>query len=196
MTPAIGIFTVDATLTVRTWDDWVARASGVPTTVARGRPIAELVPDLAARGLLARFEQVLASGEVQVLAPAFHHYLIPCAPAAPSAHFDRMQQRVTLGALREHTRIVGVMATIEDVTARLDGERALAEALRSPDPAVREAAAQQIAAAEAIEEPRVFEPALRDDNWRVRRAAVDGLSRARPSRHARVAADGAARRAS
>ena len=42
---------------------------------------------------------------------------------------------------------------------------------------MREAAARQVAAAEAIEEPRVFEPALRDDNWRVRRAAVDGLSR-------------------
>ena len=177
MTPAIGILTVDATLTVRTWDDWVAQAAGVPASAARGRPIAELLPDLAVRGLLARFEQVLATGEVQILAPAFHHYLIPCAPSAPSPHFDRMQQRVTLGPLREDTRIVGVMATIEDVTARLDGERALAEALRSPDAAVREAAARQIAAAEAIEEPRAFEPALRDDNWRVRRAAVDGLSR-------------------
>lgn len=177
MTPAIGILTVDARLEVRTWDEWVARATGVPASAARGRPIAELVPDLAARGLLARFEQVLATGEAQVLAPAFHHYLIPCAPSAPSPHFDRMQQRVTLGALREHTRIVGVMATIEDVTARLDRERALAEALRSPDAAVREDAARQIAAAEAIEEPRAFEAALRDDNWRVRRAAVDGLSR-------------------
>ena len=55
-----------------------------------------------------------------MLAPAFHHYLIPCAPASPSPHFDRMQQRVTLGALREESAIVGVMVTVEDVTARLD----------------------------------------------------------------------------
>ena len=31
-------------------------------------------------GCCARFEQVLATGEVQVLAPAFHHYLVPCPP--------------------------------------------------------------------------------------------------------------------
>ena len=91
MNPAIGILTVDAALTVRTWDDWVAGASGIPATVARGRPLAAVVPGLAERGLLARFEQVLASGEVQVLAPAFHHYLISCPPASPSPHFDRIE---------------------------------------------------------------------------------------------------------
>ena len=177
MSAAIGILTVDGELTVRTWDAWLAEATGIPASAARGRPLAAVVPSVAERGVLARFEQVLATGEAQVLAPAFHHYLVPCPPVSPSPHFDRMQQRVTLGALREDSRIVGVMATIEDVTARLDGERALAEALRSPDAAVRDAAVRQVAAAEAIEEPRAFEPALRDDNWRVRRAAVDGLQR-------------------
>ncbi|HMC77095.1 MAG TPA: HEAT repeat domain-containing protein [Vicinamibacterales bacterium] len=174
---AVGILTVDAELTVRTWDDWLAAASGIQAAAARGRRLTDVVPDLAARGLLARFEQVLATGEVQVLAPAFHHYLVPCPPASPSPHFTHMQQRVTLGALRDDTRIVGVLATIEDVTARLDAERARAAALRSADPAIREAAVREVAAAEAIEQPRVFEPALRDDNWRVRRAAVEGLSR-------------------
>ena len=134
------------------------------------------MPGLAERGLLARFEQVLTTGEVQILAPAFHHYLVPCPTVVPSPHFDRMQQRVTLGALRQEGRIAGVMATIEDVTARLDAERALAEALRSPDADVREAAMREVAAADAIEAPGVFEPALRDDDWRVRKAAVTGLS--------------------
>jgi HEAT repeat protein len=177
LTTAIGLLTVDGELTVRTWDDWLANATGIPASAARGRPLAAVVPSVAERGLLARFEQVLATGEAQILAPAFHHYLVPCPPVSPSPHFDRMQQRVTLGALREDTRIVGVMATIEDVTARLDGERALAAALRSPDAAVRDAAVRQVAAAEAIEAPQAFAPALGDDNWRVRRAAVDGLSR-------------------
>ena len=177
MNPAIGIVTVDAGLKVRTWDDWVALATGITAAAARGRPLAELVPDLAARGLLARLEHVLATGEAQVLAPAFHHYLIPCAPVEASPNFSHMQQRVTLGALREESRIVGVMATIEDVTARLDAERALAAALRSPDTATREAASRQVAAAEALEQPHAFHPALRDDDWRVRRAAVAGLSR-------------------
>ena len=177
MSAAIGILTVDGELTVRTWDAWLEGATGIAASAARGRPLAAVVPSVAERGLVARFEQVLATGEAQVLAPAFHHYLVPCPPVSPSPHFERMQQRVTLGALREDTRIVGVMATIEDVTARLDGERALAAALRSPDAAVRDAAARAVAAAEAIETPHVFEPALRDDVWRVRRAAVSGLTR-------------------
>jgi HEAT repeat protein len=173
----LGILTVDAALTIRTWDDWLAAATGIPAADVRGRALADVFPDLAGRGLLARFQQVLATGEVQVLAPAFHHYLVPCPPAAPSPHFDRMQQRVTLGALREDSRIVGVMATIEDVTARLDAEREIAAALRSPDPGVREAAAQKVAGAETLEEPQAFTAALRDENWKVRRAAVEGLSR-------------------
>ena len=45
-----------------------------------------------------------------------------------------MQQRVTIGPLREDERIVGVIVAVEDVTARLDAERELALALQSTDP--------------------------------------------------------------
>ena len=138
--------TVDADLVVRTWDGWLETNTGIAAGDARGRPVAEVIPDLAARGLLQRFEQVLVTGEVQVLAPAFHHYLVPCPPREPSRYFDRMQQRVTLGPVREGDVIAGVMATVEDVTARIDREREMAEGLRA-------------------------------DDWKVRRAAVAGLSR-------------------
>ena len=141
----VGILIVDATLAVRTWDAWLAAATGIPTEEACGRPLAAVVPAIAERGFLARFEQVLSTGEVQVLAPAFHHYLIPCAPREPSPHFDRMQQRVTLGPLTEGDRVTGVMATIEDVTARLDRERELAAGLRDDDWKVRRAAVERLA---------------------------------------------------
>ena len=140
----LGILTVDADLVIHTWDAWLAGHSGIAAADAVGRRITDLVPDLAARGLLERFTQVLATGEVQVLAPAFHHFLIPCPPALPSRHFDRMQQRVTLGPLREGTRIVGVMATLEDVTARIERERDLAEGLRADDWKVRRAAVEDL----------------------------------------------------
>ena len=143
----IGLLTVDAGLVVRTWDGWLAASTGIPSADAIGRPIGEVVPDLQPRGLLQRFRQVLETGEVQVLAPTFHHYLIPCTPREPSRYFERMQQRVTRGPLRDGDAIAGVMAAIEDVTARIDRERELAEGLRA-------------------------------DDWRVRRAAVDDLSRA------------------
>lgn len=141
----VGILIVDATLTVRTWDGWLAAATGIPSAEAVGRPLASVVPTIVERGFLARFEQVLATGEVQVLAPAFHRYLVPCPPRAPSPHFDRMQQRVTLGPLTEGERVTGVMATIEDVTARLDRERELAAGLRDGDWKVRRASVEQLA---------------------------------------------------
>lgn len=140
----IGILTVDADLVVRTWDDWLAANTGIPADQACGRPLAEVVPDLSERGLLQRFQQVLATGEVQVLAPAFHHYLVPCPPRAPSRYFDRMQQRVTLGPVREGGAVSGVMATVEDVTARIDRERELAEGLRADDWKVRRGAVQDL----------------------------------------------------
>ena len=129
--PEVGVFTTDATLVVRVWDDWLAAVTGIAADAARGRPLAEVVPDIVRRGLLPRFQEVLASGAVHVLAPALHHYLIPCPPRTPSAHFTRMQQRVTIGPLREGDDVVGTMVTVQDVTARLDAERSLAAALRS-----------------------------------------------------------------
>ena len=140
----LGILTVDAQLVIRTWDAWLAGHTGIASAAAVGHHLGEIVPDLAPRGLLERFTQVLATGEVQVLAPAFHHYLIPCPPAVPSRYFDRMQQRVTLGPLRESEAIVGVMATVEDVTARIDRERALADGLRADDWKVRRVAVQEL----------------------------------------------------
>lgn len=136
----VGILTVDRALVVRGWDAWLAESSGIPAAAALGRLLAEVVPDLESRGLLARFGEVLDTGEVLVLAPAFHRYLVPCAPAQPSPHFDRMQQRVTLAPLQDGDRITGVMAAIEDVTARMDRERTLAGLLRSDDWQARTAA--------------------------------------------------------
>ena len=172
----IGVFTLDDRLVVTTWDAWLARVTGIEPENARGAALDTLVPDLDARGLRTRFLDVLHSGEPQVLSSAFHRYLFPCAPEAPVEGFDRMQQRVVLGPLRHDTRIVGIIATVEDVTGHVARERALGEALRNPDARVREAAARQVAEAEAIETPDAFTAALASDDWRVRRAATRGLA--------------------
>lgn len=171
------MLTVDRSVVVRTWSRWLEAATGMGAADVQGRPLADVIPDLESRNLLERFHRVLASGEAQVLAPAFHHYLVPCPPRAPSPHFTRMQQRVTLGPLREGTAIVGVMAAIEDVTARLDIERRLAAELRSPDPVVRQRASDELAAASSLFTPRVFTDVLRDGDWQVRRTAVEGMRR-------------------
>ncbi len=71
------------------------------------------MPDLEERRLLPRFERVLKDGVVEVLATAFHHYLIPCPPLTPSKRFDKMQQLVTIAPLREDGRIRGLIVTVE-----------------------------------------------------------------------------------
>ncbi len=170
----LGIFTTDEHLVIRSWDAWMTAATGIPAATAIGQPLTVMVPDLEARHLFGRFQNVVAHGAVEVLAPAFHHYLIPCSSSAPSRHFTHMQQRVTIAPLREDMRIVGVIVTIEDVTARLDRERELAAALNSPDEQTRLAAAQALAA--EGHRPDALIAVLGDNSWRVRRAAADGLA--------------------
>src|SRR6185436_14015784 len=97
----LGVFTVDDKLIVRTWDTWLARATGIGPVEALDRPLDEVVPDLKARGLLSIVENVLSRGTVEVLAPALHHYLIACPPIEPSLSFQHMQQHVTMGPLRD-----------------------------------------------------------------------------------------------
>lgn len=172
----IGVFTIDASLVVQIWDAALARLTGIPADAARGKPLAELLPHLKEGRLLARFRRVLDEGVVEVLAPAFHHYLIPCAPSRPSKHFDKMRQRVTIAPLREDGRTVGALVTVEDVTARIERERGLTAQLAHADEGARLTAAQALAADDSLEPARPLLGALNDESWRVRRAAVEGLS--------------------
>jgi HEAT repeat protein len=174
---SIGVFTTDAGLVIRIWDAALARLTGISADAVCGRPLVELLPDLEERRLLARFRRVLDEGVVEVLAPAFHRYLIPCPPATASEHFDRMRQRVTIAPLREDARIVGALVTVEDVTARLERERALSEQLAHADEDARLSAARTLAGDESLEPAPPLMGALKDESWRVRRVAVEGLSR-------------------
>ena len=173
----IGVFTTDASLVIRVWDAALERLTGIPADAARGRPVVELIPRLEERRLLGHFRRVIDEGVVEVLAPAFHHYLIPCPPAEPSERFERMQQRVTIAPLREEGRIAGALVTVEDVTARIERERALSEELAHAREDVRLSAARALSEDETLEPSRPLLSALGDESWRVRRAAVEGLSR-------------------
>jgi len=133
----IGVFTTDTQLVIRVWDATLARLTGISEESALGRDLTALLPDLEKRGLLKRFQRSLKEGVVEVLAPAFHHYLIPCAPVNPSKHFEKMQQRVTIAPLRDGDTIAGLIVTVEDVTDRLEHERELSTHLAEGDEAAR-----------------------------------------------------------
>src|SRR5688572_2050491 len=105
---AVGVLTTDKEFSIRTWDAWLEQATDISAAAARGKVLHKLFPEIVSRGLLQSLDRVLQSGVVEVLAPAFHHYLIACKPEHPSKRFDKMQQRVTIAPLREEDRIVGL----------------------------------------------------------------------------------------
>ena len=175
--PDLGILIADRSLIVRSWDRWLETVTGVTSEVASGRPLAEVAPGFEARGFLARFNETLTSGAVHVLSPAFHRYLVPCAPRVPSPFFTQMQQRVHVGPLLDGTRIEGLIITIADVTPQLDDERRLAARLESKDPEERRAAAATIAKAAGPAAMKPFAPALDAEDWKIRRAAVRTLAK-------------------
>jgi HEAT repeat protein len=173
---AVGVVTVDRDLVIRTWDEWLVRATGLADQTVLGQSLLALFPDIAERGLAARISRVVETGAVEVLAPAFHHYLLCCPPAQPSTHFKYMQQHVTISPLRGDDGIHGAVITIEDVTERFERERALALQLKSDNVGIRLRAASSLAHDERLAADPLL-GALGDPDWAVRRAAVEGLAR-------------------
>jgi HEAT repeat protein len=155
----IGVLTTDRDLRVRSWNPWLAQATGRDEAQVLGRALEELTGGPTSTWYHDLFMEVVESGSSRVLAPAFHRYLIPCPPQEPSAHFTRMQQRVTVAPLRHDSAVVGLIVTVEDVTWRLDAERELAAELQR---------GVDVAAAVA---------SVGTSDWKMRRVAVDMLRR-------------------
>jgi len=149
----LGVFTTDTHLVVRTWDAFLTRITGIAAADALGQPIGALLPSLDDRGLLTRFRDVAANGTVEVLSPALHHGLIVSTPEGSATTTHKMRQRITIGPVREDGRITCVAVTVEDVTARAEGERAVSELTRK----------------------------LGEQDWRARQAAVRELSSTGPA---------------
>lgn len=173
--PSVGVFTTDTQLVIRVWDATLARLTGISAESATGQALTAVVPDLEKRGLLKRFQRSLNEGVVEVLATAFHHYLIPCVPVTPSKRFDKMQQGVTIAPLRDDDTIAGLIVTVEDVTERLEREHELSERLAAGDETTRLKAAETLSD-DASYDARALLDALSDESWRVRRVAIKGVS--------------------
>lgn len=172
----IGIFTTDVHLVIKSWDPALEQMTGIAAEEACGRRLDALVPDIDTRVPQELLREPLLSGSVQILAPAIHKYLIPCAPTESSAEFDHMQQRIVVGALRGDEGAVGLVVTLEDVTKRLENERHLARQLRDGSKTDRVVAIQRLAESDAMYGLSPIGEALGDDDWEVRRAAVKALA--------------------
>lgn len=176
----IGMFTTDENLVVQIWDAALEEMTGISAENARGRSVVETIPNLESRGLLTRFNRVLKEGTVEMLAPAFHRFLISCKPQFPSKYFVEMRQRVTIAPLKENKTVRGLIVTVEDVTGRMEHEMELANQLKNSNETVRLQAAKALSnEPENLGEENAAPiiSALGDKNWRVRRELVESLSR-------------------
>lgn len=168
---SIGVFRVDGDLVVQAWDRWMEAATGLTESAACGHRIDELFPDLAERGMLARLARVAQYGAVEVLAPAFHKYLLAIPPRERDSSFDRMRQHVIISPMH---LTGGAVVRIEDVTRRLEAERQTSEVLRAGDDRSRLTAVEHLVASGGS--ATLLAGPLADVDWRVRRTAADGMA--------------------
>lgn len=174
--PKISIFTTDTDLVVSSWDNWLTKATGLSEEIARGKSLAELIPSFVDSGMSGHFQRVLQHGIIETLPQKIYPYLFECPPNIASSHFQKMQQQVTIAPLKQKGEIIGIIVTIEDITANLEQGLNLTAQLESPEENLRLVAVQNLLRANVTEPEQMLVKALGDPSWRVRRAAVDGLA--------------------
>ncbi len=92
-----GVFTLDNSLRVQSWNRWMELHSALTFAEVVGRPILEIYPDLVTRRLHKPFQRAL-DGESSVLSTALHHYLLPLATPS-SGKKERMLQTARVAPL-------------------------------------------------------------------------------------------------
>jgi signal transduction histidine kinase/CheY-like chemotaxis protein len=131
-----GLVTTDLQLRVTSWNRWLERHSGRPAAEVVGRPLAELFPTLASRGLDRHYAQALL-GQTIVLSQRLHKHVLPLPPSpASGGAFTEMQQSCRILPLVDGDEICGTLTLIDDVTERVEYEAALrarVEELREAD---------------------------------------------------------------
>ena len=115
-----GVITTDVDLTIRSWNRWLASATGMPAADVIGKPIFEVLPSLVERGLDAHFRDALG-GQIKVLSHTLHRYLVPCQRSSG----ELMPQSGRIAPLMDEGRVIGTITVVEDVGDRVATERQL-----------------------------------------------------------------------
>ena len=112
-----GIFTTDAALRVRSWNQWLVAHSGLSPEQVLGQSLLELFPELETRRLHERYQRAL-TGEISVLSSALHRYLLPFVSTSQSCDTAHMLQTARIAPLPFGNVVVGTITIVEDVTER------------------------------------------------------------------------------
>ena len=138
-----GVFTTDRDLIIRSWNRWLATATGCAVEDAVGRPLFEVAPSLTERGFEVHFREAL-SGQVKVLSHTLHRYLLPCQ----RTDGEQMPQSARIAPLVDGDTVIGTITLIGDVSDRVATERQL----RSQIAVAEEARAQAESASRSKDE--------------------------------------------
>lgn len=170
----IGVFMADSDLVVRFWDRVMVEMTGLSKGSAWGQCLTNLLPNLKTSSVLARFQRVLDTGQLEIWASTLHPPLILCPPAAPSRHFSQMQQHITIAPWRDQTAIVGTIVTIEDITAQLEQEQDLVHQTMNLDNGLRLQMGQVLMERYSPKARRQLLKLLADRSWSIRRLEQKG----------------------
>jgi PAS domain S-box-containing protein len=132
---AYGVFATDAGLQIRSWNQWLATATGLARSEVIGRPLFEVFPSLVARGMDQHYADAL-NGKVTVLSRSFHRYLLPSARGR-----EQMPQSGRIAPLMQGDDVIGIVTTVEDVTERMAREGELRGQIATAERARRTAEA-------------------------------------------------------
>jgi len=124
-----GIFTTDTALVIRSWNRRLEELSGLAAVDAIGRPLFEVLPDLAERGLDVHFKAALA-GEPRVLSHRFHRYLIRQGDRAPEP-----AQSARIAPLESDGAVIGTITIVDDVSERVASERQMRHQIEAAEAA-------------------------------------------------------------
>lgn len=112
-----GVFTTDAQLRIRSWNQWLATHSGLAADKVVGRPLFEVFPEPQTTRFEEHFRRAL-TGEVSMLSTALHKYLLPLPATSGDHSVPHMLQTVRIAPLPAGEMIIGTITIIEDVTQR------------------------------------------------------------------------------
>jgi PAS domain S-box-containing protein len=119
-----GVFVTDTELTLRGWNRWLERHTGLPAESAIGVSLFALYPDLVERGLSRHYTAALA-GEVSVLSHRLHRHLLRLASSRKDGSSEPMPQSARIAPLLDAGRVVGTITVIDDVSERVSSEAEL-----------------------------------------------------------------------
>ena len=115
-----GVVTTDTSLVIRSWNRWLAAATGLAAADVIGRPLFDVVPSLCERGFETYFHDALG-GQIKMLSHTLHRHIIPCRRTGG----ELMPQSGRIAPLSDGREVIGTVTIIEDVGDRVATEKQL-----------------------------------------------------------------------